>query len=917
MGSSSSQTIGYKYYMGLHFGITIAADAVLELVAGGRTAWQGEVTSSGQITIDAPELFGGDEREGGLAGTLDLMFGGPTQGVNAYLEGQQGSPQPAYRHFLGAVYRGQIAALNPYIKPWAWRVRSITKGWFGGECWYGQHAAIPVTIGDIPMSYDAFWKYQVEPAGSVADYSAANYDDTAWPAAMGGFGSIGALAAHGQEPGVVIESGDGKSIWLRGTVQGTPGEPVDVTVWHDDGAWLFWNGQLISGSTTTAPHSPDAGSSIITMPPNGEVLTIPGHLVQTLNSIALQVIDSYPYGDPSAIWASMTVDSMTGGRQGMNPAHIIYQCLTDPDWGMGYPSATIDDADFQAAADTLFAEGFGLCLKWTNQSSIGEFCQIVADHAGLNIAQDRSTGLFRLVLLRDDYDIEDLPVFTKSQVRVVKAQRPSLADTINEVIIKYRDTVTGKEAATAPLQNLANIQGQGRVVSQTLRFDGIPTHDLAVRVGMRELRAKSTPLWRMSLEFQRGEASSLLPGKPFVVDLLDTELGVKLVLRAGEISYGSAADGKITMECAEDVFALPASTYLVEQPTGWQPPNTTPQPATATTFEVPYRELVQTLSAADLAALPDDAGYLAAAAVRPSGTSLNFALRTRMGADPYEQVGIGDFAPSCLLTAACPIAHGPTTLAVDAGMDLEDLAVGTAAWLGEGAGAELVRIDAIDTVAGSVTVGRGCGDTTPHAWPIGTRLWGFDNYAAADAAQYIDAEVVDAKVLPRTIAGELAEADATPIPVTITSRQARPYVPGKFLLTGSDGIAAAYPAEVYGAIGASWAHRDRTLQSDQLVDAADADVGPESGVTYTIRWYSPADTLQSTESGITGTEATPFTPATSPSAVRVEIEAVRGLYSSWQVIEHEFHWAALPPATRITEPGDRRITEAGDIRITE
>jgi hypothetical protein len=288
-----------------------------------------------------------------------------------------------------------------------------------------------------------------------------------------------------------------------------------------------------------------------------------------------------------------------------------------------------------------------------------------------------------------------------------------------------------------------------------------------------------------------------------------------------------------------------------------------------------------------------------------------------MGADPYEQVGIGDFAPSCLLTAACPIAHGPTTLAVDAGMDLEDLAVGTAAWLGEGAGAELVRIDAIDTVAGSVTVGRGCGDTTPHAWPIGTRLWGFDNYAAADAAQYIDAEVVDAKVLPRTIAGELAEADATPIPVTITSRQARPYVPGKFLLTGSDGIAAAYPAEVYGAIGASWAHRDRTLQSDQLVDAADADVGPESGVTYTIRWYSPADTLQSTESGITGTEATPFTPATSPSAVRVEIEAVRGLYSSWQVIEHEFHWAALPPATRITEPGDRRITEAGDIRITE
>ena len=65
------------------------------------------------------------------------------------------------------------------------------------------------------------------------------------------------------------------------------------------------------------------------------------------------------------------------------------------------------------------------------------------------------------------------------------------------------DATTGKESATPPLQNLANIQGQGRIVSQTLSFAGIPTYDLAIRVGMRELEARSTPLWQISQEFKR------------------------------------------------------------------------------------------------------------------------------------------------------------------------------------------------------------------------------------------------------------------------------------------------------------------------------------------------------------------------------------------------------------------------------
>lgn len=865
MGSSKSQTIGYKYFMGVHCGISLPVDAVLEFKAGGRVAWQGEVNASSTIEVNAPDLFGGDEREGGLVGTLDLMFGEPTQGTNAYLEAQQGLPQPAYRGFLSAVYRGQIAALNPYIKPWSWRVRSIKAGWNGGACWYEAKAAVNVVAGYSLASNASDWEYQVIDHHASPGYSNLEIPTSGW--------SVGQAPFAG---GTLIGSGNTDwpirtILWARRSVE-VPAPTSRLKVVAENGCVVFVNG--ISAAEVNRVNESIANNHV-----NEHLFDV---AVGSAFEIAVKAFDEVE--DPAGGGTFLSVEMYTDDYQAMNPAHIVYQCLTDPDWGMGYPAATIDDTDFRAAADALFAEGFGLCLKWSNQTEIGEFCQIVADHAGFNIAQDRKTGLFRLVLLRDDYDIETLPTFDKSQVKVIKAQRPSLEGTINEVIVKFRDTVTQKEATTAPLQNLANIQAQGRVISQTLRFDGIPTHDLAVRVGMRELRARSTPLWRMSLEFQRGAASALVPGEPFVVDLLDTELAVKLVMRAGEMDYGSPTAGTIAADCVEDVFGLPASTYLVEQSSGWQPPNTTPQPATATAFEVPYRELVQSLSAADLAALPADAGYVAAAAVRPSGAPLNFALRTRIGTNEFEQVGIGDFAPSCLLTAECPIEHGPTILSVDAGVDLGDLVVGTAAWLGDGASAEMVRIDAIDAGAGTITVGRACGDTVPKAWPVGTRLWGYDNDLAADNTQYIDGESVDAKVLPRTSAGELAESSAPAMPVLLDARQARPYPPAGLLINSTE-----YPTTASGVIDASWVHRDRILQADQLLDTAEAGVGPESGTTYTFRVY--LDGVQDYEgTGITGTFAS-HAPAVSGEA-EVQLEAWRDGLRSWQVHSHTFEYTA-------------------------
>jgi hypothetical protein len=107
-GSSKKQTVGYRYRMGLHLVLCQGpVDAVQEIQMGERTAW-GDASraplSSGHglasLSINKPTLFGGDEREGGVVGTIDVLPGGPGQGRNDYLMARLGSAIPAFRGVL-------------------------------------------------------------------------------------------------------------------------------------------------------------------------------------------------------------------------------------------------------------------------------------------------------------------------------------------------------------------------------------------------------------------------------------------------------------------------------------------------------------------------------------------------------------------------------------------------------------------------------------------------------------------------------------------------------------------------------------------------------------------------------------------------------------------------------------------------
>lgn len=705
MGSSKKQTVGYRYYLGMHLAICHGpVDAVTEIQVGERQAWSGNLAAGGRINLAAPELFGGEKREGGVSGAVDVAFGEATQAPNDYLQAKAGTPQPAYRGILGLILRQvYIAANNPYIKPWAVRVKRCFRDWY---------------------------------------------------------------------------------------------------------------------------------------PTKAEI-----------NGAA-------------------------------NPAHILYECLTNAAWGMGYPSASIDDASFRAAADTLAAEGFGLNLIWLQQSTIEQFVREVMDHIGGVLTTSPSTGRFVLKLVRADYAVANLPVLDPTNVIELESfQRAAWGETTNELVLVYTKPDTFKDTSIT-VQDLANIQAQGAVVSQTRRYPGITSDSLAARVALRDLAAVSTPLAKVRLKVNR-KAWNLYPADVF--KLVWPPLGIEgLVMRIAAIDGGTLTQGAISIDAVEDVFGLPAASYTAPQPPGWVDPVPAPSAASPRRLvEAPYWDIARTMSASELAYLDATDCFLQTIGGRPAAGAINYEIHSKTSsASTYNERGQGEFAPHAVL--ASDIGQAVTsTLTYHSEVDIDLVAVGSYAYLND----EAVAITAINTAARTVTVNRGVLDTVPVAHAAGSRIWFADGFQGIDPTEYAVGETINARLLTVTGKGILALASAPTDSLAMNRRQNRPYPPGNLKING-----AAYPSVVKGDLAISWSHRDRLSQTVSLTAQNAGNIGPEPGVTYTLRIYGEAGSLRRTYSGLTGTSQT-YTLANDeadsglgrPNAqLRIELKANRSGVTSLQ-----------------------------------
>lgn len=1076
MGSSKKVVVGYRYYMGVHFAVCYGpVDSLQKILVGERLAWSGDKNVSGTIGISAPQLFGGDSREGGVTGAAAVLMGEGTQGPNPYLQSQLGADIPSYRGIFSLLFNGPssgstftiqgqtvtfkngyITANNPYVKPWAFRVKRILKGWacsgtqpgdvvteYSNSVFYPwdltssdprtcsndfEYAASESNLGggsqpwratldealdDLDVLVDTYrpdlgspddppYNTSSVPRDSIYGWSRLqdNVDVYPWRAYGDHDYEIIRLNFNRQAPDVVYTTpfeGDtddalnsigadvGKNYWMQfegGTTSGV------VQRWGEDpGQFYKVNDVFIKVRRKTRapdnPCSPRCDESYPPDPNNPGFCLIGGASVSqaawtpvsgTFKALSLHntlvvtasltIVDRYPLGpvlpntDPNyssqAYWDAAYAAAVTSGdlpsgmtysptgtgsastyprvtssayersySEGstsgdswypakadidgdMNPAHIVYQCLTDPNWGMGYPVQSVDDANFSAAADLLYIEGFGLSIIWNQQAQIGEFVQQVLDHVAGVLYVDPTTGKFKLKLVRNDYDPNALEVYdTTNIVELESFQRVGYGDTVNEITVVYRDRESNKDTPVT-VQNLANIQAQGGVVSKTQQYPGISKADLAARAAMRDLIATSTTLAKCRIKVNRA-AWSKVPGDVIKIDW--PKLGLSgVIFRVLAINTGSLADGTITVDLAEDMFGLPDSVYIAQEPAGWTEPSNAPAPITVQdVIEAPYWTIARTFDAGDLAVVDADAGYVRALAGRTNGLWQNYRVYSKVGAAEYEERGVGAFASSAVLAAA--IGRYETVLDFEDGVDLDAVEVGALAMIGTGDDAEFVEITAISISNSTITVARGVLDTTPQEHADGARIWFTDDSLGEDSTEHATGEAVDVKLATIATGGELDINLATPMQITMAQRFYRPYPPGNLLINGS-----VEPDPIESTITVTWAHRDRLQQTAYLIHQDEASIGPEAGTTYNAYAFdNDTDELIDTDTGLGGTSWTPVID--QPRSIRIEVEAQRDGVVSWHRNIGFFQYTGT--GGLLTEGGESIMTESGDFISTE
>jgi hypothetical protein len=733
-GGGSSQTVGYRYSMGLHLVLCHGpVDVVQEIRIGERTAWghadQGPLPVGhglSQINIDHPELFGGDEREGGVVGAVDVLPGQPTQTPNDYLQSQLGVLIPAFRGVLSLVARRiRFAANNPYLKPWAVRVRRFTQGW-------------------------------------------------------------------------------GTTNWMAAS--------AEVQVWDEE-----------RGTTVTV---------------------------------------------------------------GMNPAHILAECLTNPHWGMGYPDSSIG-ATFWNANWLFNNEGFGLNLLWTRQQPIETFISQVLDHVGAVLYTDPQSGLFEIKMIRGDYWVPSLPQLGPDEiVSLDRFERAQWGELPNEITVVYTDWDTGGER-TVSAENLAAIHVQGGVINQRRDYAGVSYAPLAARLAMRDLRALGTPLARMSLRVSRSTlATQPLPGDVF--SLYWPRLGIaQMVVRVVSVDAGTQSAPELLIEAVEDVFGLEA-TAVRDEPKSWQAPVTQPTaPDLALAFELPFWEIARRLSRADMAYVNDTDTWIGVLAVNAGNAQLNWRLMTGMAAGNLQSRATGDYAGMVTLTDSLPMTEAHAIgVHFDAAIQVDRMQVGDYGYLVDASHQirEAVEILAIDPFAATVNLARGILDTTPQTHAPGTRLVVVGDWTAGEGVDRAPGESVFVSVIPKTTFQQGAEHPAdNGSPMVLGGRQGLPYPPGRVRINGLDS-----PAVAAGDLVITWAHRDRTQQTAYLVHQDASNIGPELGTTYVVFIRDALGILIHTSAAIAGTTYT-WDIATAAAeggiladTVTVEIQSVRDAWESWQ-----------------------------------
>lgn len=574
-----------------------------------------------------------------------------------------------------------------------------------------------------------------------------------------------------------------------------------------------------------------------------------------------------------------------------NPINVIYEILTNTEWGFGFPSADLDvgvGSSFVSAADTMITEGNGFSMILDRAITASDLLEELQRQIDGVIFLDHRTGKWKIKLARADYSIGSVPQLTTSNVKKVKDfTRGSWQDTTNQIDVQFMNRSNDYADDYARAQDMGNalIQGGGtvgtsQVVSAKSVYPGVKTAALANNIAWRDLRTQSYPIARATMLLTR-DMWDLTIGD--VVAWTDPTYGFsQLPMRVIRIDYGRLQQNEIEVDLVQDVFYYAAASYGNPPDTGWTVP-------TDTLIAFPSDEqLAIEAPRGILSRDPEFTGELSTkilASARRQGPEAVYEIRQRnasgtpggtyatAGTVPSfmrigslkSALGNGTAIPTTSITIEADpdtqtriiAAFDPDATSIDIGVNLQHLIyVGGEFMLVEGASVNGADID-LDTVY------RGVLDSAQMEHAAATPVYLIFFGSGLTDTSFVSTYNVDIKLIPRSLSDELSEASATTIALALNKRYLRPYPAAVMRYNGTSTDWGTPDLEGDGSglngfgFDVDWDRRDYQ-PSNELAALLSDNTGVDASTEFQLKIYvdpSGANTLVQTSSWVTGTGA--------------------------------------------------------------
>lgn len=896
MGGSSSQVVGYRYYAKFAAFIGNRIEKFVGINFDNRK-WiihDPKYYGPNLLQIYEPNLFG--ENEGGLAGVIDIHTGLPEPEPNPtyqqYFPLVSGYPYQSYLVFRGfsdpidgqayaapaksSFYLGNSGYMKEMLL-WVKRTRVRNDGrrqWY--EVREDEAIVCEVDANLIPRDYlDLVSRVEAKPPQNKW-YGTWNEDNQYHEFTQKGL--IGGYVHdfHAQYGGY------GKEGRIKTTFPNFDGLVMEIEIWGDDGISFFdWKG----GGFALVREWSESG--YITCR-KYRIIFDP---LYPDKSLSFGITDQIPGGSNSqhscVIWARLVLDpwAISGGdgdnkAVDINPIHKIREVLTD-DTAMGKPEADINDLNFRKAADRIWEEGLGVSWAIDEKSCI-EAIEELCYHIEAGIRVNRQTGLYEMVLFRDDWFAEDeIHDITENRIKDLSLEVMNSDDIVNQLNVTYYDRERIKNSTFSVYEN-GSILTMGHANAESVEFPHFMNMRNAEIVTNWKLKQFSTPAWSGSFTTGWKEAR-----KWNRYDLIRLPWSKKwngtILVRIMKINLGNGTDNTVTIDFEE---VIPYSgemntSIVVDAPVESAPQS--PQPSINGVFEAPYYLTVlragQTNTDLELSNNPE-IGYVAAIAAKPQNNSLNALLYTDGGVGEFEQVSRLDYCD--ILQLDQPITETTSSFTVTGALT-QTTNSNNLILLND----ELMGFVSFDDATKVLTVKRGVLDTIPKSHNSGSLLVFDLPDVAFDSTQYTQSEVVDAQVLTTTPSG-IQELSETGTLVEIQSRAIRPYPPANVQINGE-----YYPQDIETDLILTWVDRNRLQQTGGTpLSWFDNGVAIEPGTqTHLILTQLDGNQIELATSNANVTGATSYTMSVSAMQadtqfVKITLKTLRDGYECLQPFEY-------------------------------